>query len=465
MSEVANTLDAVRVLVRRYVVMSDEQAIAQALWIFHSHCVDSFELSPYLAISSAEKRSGKTTNMKLLEMLVARPWRVVTPSEAVVYRKINRDRPTVLLDEYDTIFKDREYEPLRALLNAGNEPGTMVPRCAGANRDQLVDFQIYSAKALAGIGKLPDTIADRTIEIRLKRKKAGDQAERFRRREVRGAAEPVYQALVSLAAYHADELADARSDIPSALDDRAADQWEALLSISDLAARHWPAEARHAALVLSAGEARDDDSSGVVLLRDIRTIFDRRGVNRLASSILCDDLHEIEESPWSEWFGRPITPRGVAKILARYDIEPRPFRFAEQTLRGYERAWFEDAWARHLADISATPQQRASEQDFSSETIRNTKGDIADPKTAAKAHECSDVADVAITNGGRALTAEEWQALREEIDLRGREKLAHQDAERAAEDEDLFPYEPAQDTAEADHWAERIRSLQERGEL
>ena len=30
MSEVANTLDAVRVLVRRYVVMSDEQAIAQA---------------------------------------------------------------------------------------------------------------------------------------------------------------------------------------------------------------------------------------------------------------------------------------------------------------------------------------------------------------------------------------------------------------------------------------------------
>jgi hypothetical protein len=153
-SGVSQILDDVGAFIRRYVVVTPEQAAALTLWVAHTHCVDSFEISPYLAISSAEKRSGKTTTMKLLEVLAARPWRVVTPSEAVVYRKIDRDRPTVLLDEYDTIFKDRDYEPLRALLNAGNEPGTTVPRCGGANRDQLIDFKIYAAKALAGIGRL-----------------------------------------------------------------------------------------------------------------------------------------------------------------------------------------------------------------------------------------------------------------------------------------------------------------------
>jgi hypothetical protein len=460
--ELLAVLNEVVSFVSRYVVMTAEQADTFALWVEHSHCVDAFELSPYLAISSAEKRSGKTTVMKVLGLLAARPWRVVTPSEAVVYRKIDRDHPTVLLDEYDTVFKDRDYEPLRALLNAGNEPGTTVPRCGGANRDQLIDFEIYCAKALAGIGKLPDTIADRTIEIRLKRKKAGEEVERFRRRIAREAAEPVRQLLVTIAERHADALAEARPEIPEALDDRAADEWEPLLSIADAAGGDWPARARRAALALSGGDARDDDSSGVDLLRDIRGIFDRREAERLTSSALCEDLHEIEESPWGEWYGKPLTTRGMAKILARYEIEPKPFRFGEQTLRGYERAWFEDQWSRLLPSPSATPQQTASEQGNPSEGIRNTNQDVADTKEGAKRHGSSDVADVADTsadNGQPKLSEQEKAALRDRI---AREQLDRADAERAATDEQLRAgFE--NDTAEADYWAKRIEAHEGQG--
>jgi hypothetical protein len=60
-------------------------------------------------------------------MVVARPWKVITPTEAVVFRKLDRDQPTLLLDEYDAIWKDRDQEPLGALLNAGNKPGTRSP--------------------------------------------------------------------------------------------------------------------------------------------------------------------------------------------------------------------------------------------------------------------------------------------------------------------------------------------------
>jgi hypothetical protein len=62
--------------------------------------VDDFEVSPVLAITSAEMRSGKTRVLDCLELLVPHPFRVVTPSEAVVYTVLaQRPRRTMLLDD------------------------------------------------------------------------------------------------------------------------------------------------------------------------------------------------------------------------------------------------------------------------------------------------------------------------------------------------------------------------------
>jgi len=97
-------LDSLVSFLRRYVVMSEPQAIAVALWVVDTHALDAAEQSPLLAITSAEKQSGKTRLLDVLELLVAKPWRVITPSEAVVFRKIDADTPTLLLDEVDAIF-------------------------------------------------------------------------------------------------------------------------------------------------------------------------------------------------------------------------------------------------------------------------------------------------------------------------------------------------------------------------
>jgi hypothetical protein len=244
-------------------------------------------------------------------------------------------------------------------------------------------------------------------------------------------AEPLHQALVSLAEHYLDELADARPELPDELDDRAQDAWEPLLAIADLAGGDWPERARKAALALSGGSAREDDSNGVRLLADIRDIYERRDVDRIASATLVDDLHEIEESPWAEWYGKPITARGVAKLLARYEIEPKPFRFGEQTLRGYERAWFEDSWARFLPFASATSATSASEQGFSEERNRNTSADVADTKEAENPHEQTDVADVADTNGGRErLSAQEQAVLRDKVNRARVEREEQEQRER-----------------------------------
>ena len=156
-------LDSICEFLQRYIVFSSPaQPIVIALWITHTWILDAFDYTPYLDIRSPEKRCGKTKLLDCLELLVGKPWRAVSPSEAVLYRKIESDQPTLLLDEVDTVFsgtKNEHKEPLRALLNAGFERKAKVPRCVGQGSNYRVqEFTVFCAKAFAGIGQLPDTV-------------------------------------------------------------------------------------------------------------------------------------------------------------------------------------------------------------------------------------------------------------------------------------------------------------------
>jgi hypothetical protein len=355
----AALLDELTTFLARYVVMSEAQATASALWIVHTHAFAAADASPYLAVTSPEKRSGKSRLFEVLELLVANPWKVITPTEAVVFRKIAADQPTLLLDETDAIFGNRaeNHEGLRALLNAGNRRGTFVPRCVGTSQT-LVSFTVFCPKAIAGIGELPDTIADRAIPIRLKRKARSEHAERFRRRDAEAEAERLYMDASAWAEHAVPRLTDARPHLPDELDDRAQDAWEPLLAIADLAGDEWPERARAAALELANGPGGEEESAGVLLLSDTRRVFDEQGAERLSSAALVAALHEVEESPWAEWFGKPITQTAIAKLLKRYGIQPKKLRFGEETARGYERAWFEEAWERYLPPDTGSNRNR-----------------------------------------------------------------------------------------------------------
>src|SRR4051812_46293826 len=131
-------LDKLLSTIARYVVCSEEQRLVIALWIVHAHCVHEFEQTPYLAITSPEKQCGKSRLLELIAMLVPKPWMVVTPTETVTFRYIHGSRPTLLLDEVDTIFNPKSadrYEGLRAILNAGHRQGATIPRCLNFGND------------------------------------------------------------------------------------------------------------------------------------------------------------------------------------------------------------------------------------------------------------------------------------------------------------------------------------------
>src|SRR5262249_40911930 len=123
MSELAELLERTAAFVRRFVVMSDEQATTVALWVAHTHFIEAADTTPYLSVSSAEKRSGKTRLFEVLRLLVRQPFPTVNISDAVLFRSIEERHPaiTLLFDEIDAIFgrKARDREDLRGMLNAG----------------------------------------------------------------------------------------------------------------------------------------------------------------------------------------------------------------------------------------------------------------------------------------------------------------------------------------------------------
>jgi hypothetical protein len=218
----ATLLDDVRSFIRRFVVLDDRQADALALWVSHTHVFDAFGCTPYLAITSAEKRSGKTRLLEVLDLVVREPLQTANISDAALFRVVDEKSPTLLMDEVDAIFKSREREELRGLLNAGYRRGAVAHRMGGANNRSLETFPVYCPKAFAGIGDcLPDTITDRSIPIRLKRRIRGELVERFRLRDAAPEGQILRDRLADWLEPQHDYLAASRPELPDALDDRA----------------------------------------------------------------------------------------------------------------------------------------------------------------------------------------------------------------------------------------------------
>lgn len=378
--------------IARFVVLPGEaEATAVALWIAHTHAIEGAHATPYLLVLSPEKRSGKTRGQEVAELLVARPWRVTGASEAAIFRKIGQDRPTLLLDEIDAIFGSfaERTEPIRAILNAGNRPGATVARCVGEKGDQVKDFPVFGAKCLAGIDKgerIPDTIRDRSLTIAMRRKTNAEPVERLRWRDALGEAGPLRAELANWGEGAVEALLEAEPAVPPELDDRAAEAWEPLLAIADMAGGEWPRRARAAAVYLSADEDREEVSLGALLLGAIREAFGDE--DRITTATLLERVNADEELPFGGWRdGTGLDPRRLAKLLRPYKVKPKKIRFGDELARGYLREDLEDSWRRWLPDLP-TEAEQAEQAEHGTEAVTET------PLRQADVPDVPDVPDI-----------------------------------------------------------------------
>ena len=340
----AELLNEIRSIISEHVVMGLNHTIACSLWTVLTYVYDVFRILPLLGVASPEKRCGKTTLLEVLHGLVKSSLLASNISSASFYRVIEAHRPCLLVDEMDTFIKDND--ELRGIINSGHtRQSAYVIRTNGETLEPE-KFSTWAPKVVSMIGYLPDTVNDRSIKIRMKRKAPGETSKRITL-DFYDEKESIRRKCERWGRDNIERLKKAYPDIPLIDNDRAVDNWLPLIAIADAAGGDWPNFAREAM-----AEIEDTDSDETIrqeLLQDIKEIFDTHKVDRIGSKDLVNSLIEIEDRPWSDWRrGQAITQSALAKLLKPFGISSNTIRIDEKTFKGYKLDQFTDTFERYL---------------------------------------------------------------------------------------------------------------------
>ena len=180
----------------------------------------------------------------------------------------------------------------------------------------------------------------------MRRRSPGEIVEPFRRREHGPEGQRLREMLSAWARQVEGIVTGAWPEMPTGINDRDADVWEALLGVADAAGGDWPERARVAAVTLVTDSKRGTPSLGIKLLADLREVF--RDEENLTTERILSDLHKMDESPWGDLKGKALDPRGLSQRLRPYDIKPTTIRTFAGTSKGYRREDMHDAWLRYL---------------------------------------------------------------------------------------------------------------------
>ena len=390
-------LDALEQLIGRFVVMSNWARVAVALWVVHTYAWLLRRVATYVGVESPEKRCGKTTLLTVLCELVNRPVLASNISSPAFFRVIEEKKPTLLIDEADTVLhRSRE---LRGIMNAGcarktgyvirmvskrapgqsakskvqglkpeiqgpksgvQSPGPEVPSAKPEERNAEAGlavgrFSSYCPKAIAMIKHLPEVLADRCVVIKMQRKGGEDKCERVRHLD----GVELRRKCARFVQDHAEAIARAQPELPVDLNDRAADIWEPLLALAELAGGDWPEKARSAAVGLTA-VAQEESPTGALLL-DLIIIFVRQGCApgnewmkehggvRMFSREIVNELNALPDRPWMVLRrGKEVTERWLSQQLSPYGVRPRTVWIRETCAKGYMEGDLKETFQRYI---------------------------------------------------------------------------------------------------------------------
>jgi len=374
---------------RAHVILPKHAYLPVALWILHAHAHDAAAISPILAIISPEKRCGKTTLLSLLQELTPNALLAANITAAAVFLAIKVWRPTLLVDEADTFLAERE--ELRGVINSGHNRRTaIVIRVVEENGEQVPKkFSTWAPKAIAQIKDLPDTLQDRSVAIRLRRKLPGEKVARFRADRTQHLTE-ISRRTARWAQDNLDALREMDAETPHQLHDRAADNWRTLFVIAERIGGEWPEKTRLAALAVEGVDAEAGEeiepSDGVRLLADCKAVFEARDATELSARDIINDLCDADESHWSDYRGgKSITEKAFANLLKPFGIASKSGTVgSKKGKKFWRKADFRDAWKRYLPKNS---QKCADPSSTSSTPLKNMENFASQSSTAVEDHD------------------------------------------------------------------------------
>lgn len=337
-----------------YVVMQDGCTTAACVWALGTFCMDAFRLFPKLQIKSPEKRCGKSTLLECLETVTCRSLMASNITASSLFRSIEAWRPTLLIDEADTFAKDND--EINGIINAGHtRRHAFVIRTVKINDEhQPRKFSVWGAQAIAGIKSQRDTLEDRSVTIEMRRKLPGERTRRLpvnhfeMNRDIR-------RKCLRWAEDHVAVLKKISVIVEPCGNDRAQDNWEPLVAIAEVVGGGWPGRLLESYRLIE-GQSEDEDSVAVMLLADIKQIFEKRGITRIHSEILVKVLITMDGRPWADWrHGKPITANSISRLLKPFKIRSRQLRIGAVNRNGYSLESFNDAINRYVPKEVAYP--------------------------------------------------------------------------------------------------------------
>lgn len=335
-------LDDIHAYITRYVAFGEPaQADILSLFILHTHAFKFARTTPYLYITSAEKQSGKTRTLEVLDTICHNATRADNLTSSVMFRLIEHMAPTLMVDEVDTIFSGAKNEELRGVLNSGYKAGGFIYRAMGNPNDEnggIVKFGTFSPKILAGIdnGHVPDTVLDRAIRIMLKRKAPGQTVEEFYAEDVEIETEELVAKIEAWVEAKSDLLAS-RDNRPARIDgigDRANEITRPLSALANVAGNGWHDRAVNAIRALLGADELKLSPQGKALLT-IRDWFDADAKADHIPSAVAAKITEANGKRLGAW-------------MTAYGISAKQFTRDGKSYRGFNRADFTDAFARYL---------------------------------------------------------------------------------------------------------------------
>lgn len=279
-------VDEIRDFITSYVSLPDEAyADILALYVLHTHAFDAARTTPYIYLTSQGPGSGKTRVMEVLAEVCKGAQIYAGATGPTLFTLIEARKPTLMIDEVDTIYSGAKDEALRGVLNSGYKHNGRVPRVDKSAEDGIREYSTFCPKILAGIdnGQVPDTVMDRSIRIILQKARPG-QVQPFYSEDVEDLAADLIDRIKAWCAANMDALRNRENRPPAidALTDRQNDIARPLLMIADRF-HGWHKRARIGFATVF-GEQATPLTPQVKALQAVRTYMEVHGLERIASA-------------------------------------------------------------------------------------------------------------------------------------------------------------------------------------
>jgi DNA primase len=206
------------------------------LWWMATYIYMVFDAIGYLAMVGT-KRTGKTLLLDLTEMLAFNARSFSSGSDAYIFRTVEDDRATLLLDEADQLRKQQKeavnerLEIIRSGYKRSGKVGRIEKGAEGGMTRKT--YSTYSPKMIANVTGLEDALEDRVLHIDCQRKPDDAQVREFHPRAEKPTTQLLRNKLYFFGLQSAVEIALIYDGYrPEGLLNREAEIWSGILCVA-----------------------------------------------------------------------------------------------------------------------------------------------------------------------------------------------------------------------------------------